>query len=715
MHLPEKWIWLPKKDFPGLQVTNYNHTVKEDRNYAVAEFIKAYSFPQKVVSMKVIVSGDTFFEFYLNGNMVCTGPAGGNGDFLLEETVKDNYYSFEVELTPNSCTLDFFARVRTRPWRINEFSKGHGGFMMSALLTFEDGTSHVICTDETWSVRLNKAFTSPLHYDGRLSPTPYVAAELVENRWHAAVAPIPPLAEETIRAAVIEVAPNEEKTVNIDLDRIYCAYVGVEAEAAGEVSVEIACSEIGEDAGDKEKESFVFSHNEYTRGLTVHSIGKMVAKIKNSANTPARITVDAINTHYPVASVAKIQTSRPDIDIMLDVCRHTLKICRQTHHLDSPRHCEPLACTGDYYIETLMTVFSFGDMRLAEFDLLRTAEFLRVNDGRMFHTSYSLIFVSMLWDVYMMTGNVKLLEDCLEAVMLLLQRFRTYIGDNGLIETPPDYMFIDWIYIDGHSMHHPPKALGQTCLNMYYFGALTAASKIFNKLGLRAMANDCITKREALREAINTLLFDSEKQIYFEGLNTPTPEELLYYFMFQNTDKRYYLKHSNILAAYYGVCDEALARDLIKKIMTDEIEGDVQPYFLHYLFEAIYSNGLRDEYTLPLTERWVEPVLKCPKGLVEGFVMPEPTYSFDHSHAWGGTPLYSLPKALTGLAINKPNYEEITLSPSLCGLENAYVELPTPYGMVKCTLAKDQPARITYPKGIKVNVIDCGDYILTEE
>ena len=134
-----------------------------------------------------------------------------------------------------------------------------------------------------------------------------------------------------------------------------------------------------------------------------------------------------------------------------------------------PGHCEPLACTGDYYIETLMNAFSFGDMRLAEFDVLRTAELLRHNDGRIFHTTYSLIWVRMLYDTYMMSGNIALLEKCADALDMLLARFSTYVGENGLIENPPDYMFVDWIYIDGITMHHPPKCLGQSVLNMFYY------------------------------------------------------------------------------------------------------------------------------------------------------------------------------------------------------------------------------------------------------
>ena len=92
---------------------------------------------------------------------------------------------------------------------------------------------------------------------------------------------------------------------------------------------------------------------------------KMI-KLKNDSDEVSEFSISFISTNYPVKSVAEIVTDDLELNTVLDVCRHTLKICRQLHHLDSPRHCEPLACTGDYYIETLMTLFSFGDMSLAE-------------------------------------------------------------------------------------------------------------------------------------------------------------------------------------------------------------------------------------------------------------------------------------------------------------------------------------------------------------
>lgn len=114
--------------------------------------------------------------------------------------------------------------------------------------------------------------------------------------------------------------------------------------------------------------------------------------------------------------------------------------------------------------------------------------------------------------------------------------------------------------------------------------------------------------------------------------------------------------------------------------------------------------GLREKYTLQICNRWKDPVLKCTKGLVEGFVEPEPAYRFDHSHAWGGTPLYSLPKALVGLEITRPGMQEITLSPSLLGFNHAKVELLTPHGKVVCEMKEGEDPRITHPKEIAVTL-----------
>jgi len=251
-------------------------------------------------------------------------------------------------------------------------------------------------------------------------------------------------------------------------------------------------------------------------------------------------------------------------------------------------------------------------------------------------------------------------------------------------------------------MHHPPKALGQTVLCAFYHGALMTAAKIYAALDDAADAAACENKAAALRGAMNSLLYDAEKGLYFDGLNTPTPEEMLYRYMPQNVEKRYYMPHSNILCALYGVCDDETARRLIRKVVEDAEWGACQPYFKHFLLEAIFRLDLQDELTLKVLEDWKAPIKHCPRGLVEGFIVPEPTYSFDHSHAWGGTPLYSLPKALLGLDILEPGYAKIRLNPSLLGLENAHVEVPTPYGDIIADMQAGKETELTIPDGIEL-------------
>lgn len=85
-----------------------------------------------------------------------------------------------------------------------------------------------------------------------------------------------------------------------------------------------------------------------------------------------------------------------------------------------------------------------------------------------------------------------------------------------------------------------------------------------------------------------------------------------------------------------------------------------------------------------------------------GRIAPEPTYCFDYSHAWGGTPLYSLPKALLGLEITKPGMKKIKLSPSLLGLSKARVELLTRFGKVVCEMEEGEKPQISNPKEINV-------------
>ncbi len=707
LDLIEKWIWLPSEKFPENQSTRlFSEPIAlklDDGSFAVARFEKSYHFGKTISRFRVRTSADTFFRLYVNGKREVTGPAPAARDFFSNDRVKPQYYATEADILPTSDgfaegQLDLSAIVRMSPTTFYEYSYGHGGFFMTAIVEFSDGTKRVITTDESWSAEHLAMYGLDMDYDNSVATPEKHKAEIVPNIWHCKTAPIPTCTEELAHPCdEYLISAGGEREIHIKLDMIYTGYPYLEVKTSSRLEIELSCCEL---EGDSETvERYVFAHDDTYTGLNMYSAMNLHIKAVNRGLEDAYIKPSFVISNYPSPSLAVTRTDDEDLNLVLKVCTHTLKTCRQQLHLDSGKHCEPLACTGDYYIQALMTAFTFGDMRLASFDVRRTAQLIRDNDGKMFHTSYSLIWVLMLWDVYKITGEMELLLDCTDALVILLERFERYLGENGIIENPPDYMFVDWLYPDGISLHHPPKALGQTCLNMFYYGALKTAKDIFAVIGEDVMSKASEDRSVILKNDIITHLYDADRGLFFEGLNTPTPPEMLNICLPQNVSKRYYRRHANTLAAYFGIFDREASAGLIDKVMNDSSLGVTQPYFNHFLLEAVYRCGLRDKYTLKILNEWKGPVKECPYGLAEGFYKPEDSYKFDHSHAWGGTPAYSLPLALTGLEIVEPGYRRIRLAPSLMGLGEAHVEIPTPFGNIIFD-AKSDDITVSVPEGI---------------
>ncbi len=678
--MSENWICLPEEDYPGYVYTKYScMSGSGNPNYWAEEFTRRYEFGRPIERVRLRTSGDSAFVLSLGGERLLRGPASVGGDFLFNDEPRGKYYAFEIELIAEDrpClsdgTLDFRAVVRPQPVLGYEYSRGRGGFYLHGEVFFGDGTSRAIDTGDGWTARFLGEYKAFGRFEYRSPGDELVSAVVFHPDTPTITAPIPPCVETELPAdgARFIVPAGGVVKKDIEFDRVYAAYIGAVIKTEGSVAARIVCYETADEEGSGD-ELFADGDCEYI-GFELRSVGGVRVTVENKGDSDAYFELHLTASHYPAPVTLELETDDPDINELLDVCRHSLKYCRQTLHLDSPKHCEPLACTGDYYIQTLMSFFSFPDMRLARFDVLRTADLLTGHDGRMFHTSYSLIWVLMLWDVYMITGDLSLLSDSREALRLLLRRFENYVGDNGLIETPPDYMFVDWLYPDGISLHHPPKCLGQTVLNMFYFGALGAASQVYRRLGDDKEADSLLRLRSDLRERIISLLWDDDKGLFIEGLDTPTPEELLGEYMPQNLHRRYYGKHSGILAAYFGLFGDGRDAELIERVINDDSLGDVQPYFMHFLLEAVYRRGLREKYTVPLIKNWLPSLAECKKGLPEGFIPPQQGYRFDHSHAWAGAPLYALPRALLGLEILEPGLRAYSLSPSSLGFGGAKV------------------------------------------
>lgn len=698
----EQWIWLDEAEFPRFQKTACTTFADDDPDgdYCVAEFRKHIICSDNIDKLRIRISGDTFFELYVNSSFIGSGPAAAGGDFDDERgTIWHYANNYTVQL--NSSEAEVFIRVQLSPVVLTDISSGCGGVFAEIEAELNNGKTETFLTDGTWLSRVNRAYVEPYRYDSSRKPTPWRNAVIQNYDRKIKDAPIPMLDFKIIypenRQQII-VPAGETAEVTLEFDRIYSASLALIIETDG-CRIDADIIEFGSVQSGTETVTAMEDMEYY--GLQYHSLGAYTLKIQNFGVKDTRILPAARFRCYPVRQNGGFVCSDKKLNEIYDVCKWTLQICRQTMHLDSPKHQEPLACTGDYYIESMMTAFTFGDMRLSELDIKRTADEIVHHNGKMFHTTYSLIWLQMILDVYKFTGNIELIEYCREAIIALLNLFSTYIGDNGIIDNPPDYMFVDWVVADGYSMHHPPKALGQTCLNAFYQNGLIAASELMEIIGDNTLAEKYKQDAEKHKANHNRILFDNEKGLYFDGLNTPTGSGK---WLPENIDGRYYSKHSNILCVLCGLCEGETAKEIIERVMNEEFITDLQPYFMHYLFEALKKTGLYDKYAMNQLRRWSIMTDKCSKGLQEGWIKPQDDYSFDHSHAWGGTPAYQLPCAVMGFRMIEPGFRKISLTPNLFDLESADISMPTPYGYIECRLRKDKEPIIKIPEGIDCEV-----------
>lgn len=698
------WIWLPQAEYPELQACRHCvHGGEQETTYGVAEFTRTYTFERPVEQVDLRVSGDTYYRLYMNGEDLGTGPVCAGGDFLCTKS-PPSYYAQPLSIKLAAKELRFRALVQLSPTVLCDYSFGHGGFYLEATVHFSDGGIQSFGTDSSWQCRQKRQYTAPYQYDAGQPDDIPVLAEIVKPVWQLRDSLIPPMCEypiQPLQHACIQVAPGDTQVVEVPFDKIYAAYL--QLRISGRAQIHAFWYEVPELAADDDCETVTTTEPLTYKSLRFHSIGCLRLQITNRDKIPVTVEPLLYATHYPITQDGALTTSDDALNRVYEVCKWTLKICRQTIHLDSPRHQEPLACTGDYYIESLMTAFTYGDMRLAKFDLIRTADWLLANNGVMFHTSYSLLWVMMLHDVYMLTADETLLQACYPALNRLLARFEEYTGSNGLLEKCPNYMFVDWNTVMDYNMHHPPKFLGQACLCMQYHGALQTAAQLYLWLNNEIAAAACHTKAAQLRTAINRQLYDPTRGLYIDGLPTPDetpPGDTLP----KNKPLRHFSKYSNILAVLYGVCEEKEARRILSSVLQDNTLPDLQPYYMHFVFEALYKADLLNEYFLPLLERWKPLVSYCSKGLQEGWFAPDGKgdYQFDFSHAWGGTPAYQLPARLLGFEMLEPGFRKIRLSPELYGLEWADISVPTPFGYIRCQMEQGSPPVLSVPDRIDV-------------
>ena len=689
------WIWIKENDCKP--------------SFCMAEFKNTYRLTE---STKIRICADTRYELYINGKFIGRGPSSPGGDFLPLKLTYSYYDEYEINDTGD---VEIKAIVTSVPTVINEYTFDYPGLYIELL----QKDKIIDKSNKSWQCRILTERIDVLKSDYTLKENSYTEPHFIPNVHKMLPTMIEHLVEEKITPSTFEkikIKRGERKTVEYDFDKIYSAFTSISVKCNGKIKIEIETEELN--GIGYIKEEIITDKDINHTSQRMNSVGKARLTIENISGDVCIIDdFSILYSHYPVKNEAHFNCSDEFINKLYNVCMHTLKICRQNTHLDSPTHQEPIACTGDYYIQALMEYFNIYDPKLTAFDIFRTCQMLECQNGRMFHTSYSLMVPMWLYDYYMFTGDKKLLKKSKNAIECLFSCFDKYVdSENGLLEYAPDYMFVDWIVmkdapdpygdardmmshgkIDGFSLHHPPKVLGQSVLCMLYYQALICANKLYLILNDEKSAKECLKKAQKIKKAINIHLFDNEKGLYIGGLNTPDKVENNEWLP-KNIERIFHLKQANVLAVLFDIAPKGKRIKILDYVAENLRKEEMQPYFYHFLLEAIYKEGLFDKYGLKIIRSYESIIAKCDKGLGEAWEY----IKCDCSHAWGGTPAYILKKAISGFEMIEPNYKKVKLSPNLYDLDYADFAISTPYGNIEINLEKGKEPIINSPEKIKI-------------
>lgn len=681
-------IWLDQRLYPNYQESLY--TFFDNRispNYGVAVFKKSISLKKDVSRILCWITGDCKYRFYLDGKFVGLGPTITGGDYGNRQPMSHWYYD-RYEYIPSGRRISLFAEVVLQPAVQAEYSMGRGCLIADLEIYYADGTVEIVGSDDTWLCGLDYRYEADGLYNGRHSME-FSHAVSVENRWNLLPREIPNLMHWQVKPVQyknpfyqdrvhvkdkkIVVRPGSPVSFWLEFDRTYAGYILLNAEENPGVHIEICIQEILGRTDRREKIILGEGRTSY-HGLkmqSIHYLNVVISEITRELTLD--ICVDA--TEYPVLEEGEFHCSDECLNSIYDLGKWTLRICRQDYHMDSPIHQETLGCTGDYMIESLINYYTFGDKYLTRKDILRTAAWLRKNDYQMFHTSYSLMWIQMLKDYYWYTGDDSLFAECFEEVEGLLRRFGGYVGSHGLIENPPNYMFMDWVPVGRYNLHHPPKVLGMGYMTALYYQALVNGQFIAEYLKKHEKAQHYRMRAQTVKKAFQ-VLWNQERKLYMDGIDVGEYQETPW---LPNGTGTFYSQHTNTMAVLYGLAPIREEQTIMRRVMEDSSLIQAQPYFYHFIFEALDKAGLFGCYGNRTMRRWKDLVDECAAGLKEVWA----GFDCDYSHAWGASPTLQMPSKVLGVQVLEPGFRKIRVRPQLGDLTYARGKIPTPQGILQ--------------------------------
>ncbi len=267
------------------------------------------------------------------------------------------------------------------------------------------------------------------------------------------------------------------------------------------------------------------------------------------------------------------------------------------------------------------------------------------------HCEFSLIWPIWVADHWHLTGDDKLVRECLPTIERIVSGTGWEAAESSLWNSSPYLPFIDWGATREHQI-----ADENACLNACRIAAVESLSKLCHEVnGDSEAAEKWAVEAERLRGIFRERLWLREEERFVVGTREGSPWVAPAAL------------HANLIALRFGLVPpgkedsvldylEAFAATNLERCLSsrNHRQGTITLLFLHYLLEVFYDGGRPAAAERVIREHWGYMKAQGAWTLWEKLTSEIPS---SQCHVWGGAPLIHAGRNVLGIRQTEPGNE----------------------------------------------------------
>lgn len=396
-------------------------------------------------------------------------------------------------------------------------------------------------------------------------------------------------------------------------------------------------------------------------------------------NSPVVITTDniksiAIRQQFNDAQ-ASFSSSNSSLNQIYDLVKYSVEATNQNLYVDSQSR-ERATYEGDGLINMLSSYAMQSSYALPRYSI----QYLTYN--RTWPAEYKLMYVMMIWNDYLYTGNMDLLKRNYATIKNDKLNDGLFDTKYNLLKRPnsnsngTDAILLDWP-ANERDNYDLVDAEYNTVFNSFAYASYLDMSKISTAIGNASDTTYYANRANALQSGMIKYLYNTKEQEFSDGL-TSAGEQI-----------NHFAQHASVFPLALGVVnDVTIENSIVSHIKADGIKGSIYEGF--FVLQALYNSGAdqgntaMDILTSTGINSWMH-VIDLGTTITPEDWDPSLKSNMTFSHPWGSAPASQLTSGMFGIHPLSPGFTKFQIKFQPGDTQTASIKTPTIKGSIEAS------------------------------